>query len=293
MNSRESVKEDLRQLDSLKTLMAAFESIAVIQAKKIRKSVLEDRSFYSGINRVFQEVVQAYGHEITDLLKQRGADEKNMRRMSLAKRNGKSIAVLLSANAGLYGDIIQKTFALFMEHVRKADTDILIVGAVGKNLFDQVMTQKKYMYVPFPDDKMNMSEIQSITQYLEQYDGVNVFFGQFKSFLSVAPSSKNISGEQAMENISKIPISYKFEPSLEKIVLFFETEIFASMFWQLLYESRLAKLASRMTLLNKASINIDETIKRSVLIERKIQHYVLNKKQLETTCTILAHNLGT
>lgn len=292
MINPESIKEEINQLDDLRRLMAAFESIAVIQAQKIRKSVLEDRIFYEGINRVFQEVVQAYGQEMLELSRKRRSEANNMRRMSLLKRNGKTIAVLLSANAGLYGDIIQKTFSLFIEHIRRTETDILIVGAVGKNLFDQIMPEKKYMYVPFPDDKMNVEEINFMIQYLEQFDGVTIFFGQFKSFLSLEPSSKNISGDMSGHNPSAAPVSYVFEPSLEKVVVFFETEIFASIFWQLLYESRLAKLASRMALLNNASINIDAAIKQSTLVEQKIRHRVMNKKQLEVTSGILAHNLG-
>ena len=55
---------------------------------------------------------------------------------------------------------------------------------------------------------------------------------------------------------------YFFEPSLEEVVIFFETEIFASLLEQVFHESRLAKTASRMMLLDRASQNIDKSFDR-------------------------------
>ena len=57
---------------------------------------------------------------------------------------------------------------------------------------------------------------------------------------------------------------YIFEPSLETIVIFFETEIFSSLLEQVFHESRLAKLASRMVLLDRASVAVAHALARTV-----------------------------
>ncbi len=73
---------------------------------------------------------------------------------------------------------------------------------------------------------------------------------------------------------------FLFEPSIEKILGFFETEIFASLFDQTIRESQLAKLASRILAMDTASDNINREIKRTDLTKMRNAHMIANRKQL-------------
>ena len=64
--------------------------------------------------------------------------------------------------------------------------------------------------------------------------------------------------------------------------MFFETEIFASLFDQVVREGQLAKFASRVMAMNKADGNIIEKLKQLRIEKLKISHKVTNRKQLNS-----------
>jgi F0F1-type ATP synthase gamma subunit len=76
-------------------------------------------------------------------------------------------------------------------------------------------------------------------------------------------------------------VRYFFEPSLEKVMEFFEKEIFASIFQQTISESELAKFAVRMVSLDLASENAKNKLKQVILANNRMRHQENNKKQME------------
>ena len=71
---------------------------------------------------------------------------------------------------------------------------------------------------------------------------------------------------------------------------FFEAKIFASLFDQTVFESQLAKFASRMTSLEQRVENIQDILKDMALEKEKIRHRIINKKQLETFSSMALWN---
>ena len=78
-----------------------------------------------------------------------------------------------------------------------------------------------------------------------------------------------------------------FEPSLEKILMFFETEIFASLFNHTVKESQLAKFASRVLALDQADEKMQNRLKKLQFEHTRAVHWDLNKKQLNLLPAIL------
>jgi len=289
MNNLQSIQEELSQLENLKSLVETYESIAVIFVRRIRQSVFNNRSFYAGLTNIYTDVIRSYHEEVKNLAHKQ--DPKTKARFTLLRRNGKTVAVLLSANIGLYGNIIHDTFKLFLDYVKNSRCDILVIGTVGKALLEKALPSRKFEYAPYPDIDADMDHFRSITQYLERYEDVVVFFGEFRSFLSLKAQQRNISGELEVKPTGSKTDSFLFEPSLEQVVIFFETEIFVAILKQLFYESRLAKLASRMFLLDQANTNINNTLRKTSLTEQKLRHQIVNKRQLEIVSSIMAHRL--
>ena len=282
MVNDQKINAEIASLSSVKMLVETYEIVAATSMRRIRGSVLANREFHRGLNGVFQEVKHAYREEVLKLMqKHRINAEKGL---SLIKRNGKTAYVFLSANAGLYGDIIHKTFSFFLDAVRNQPSDAVIVGKVGDALFKQAMPDTPYTYFDFPDKDVIFENLRDITACLTRYEKVLVFHGIFKSFAEQKTAFSNISGDELPHaSPSAEPVRYLFEPTLETIALFFETEIFASLLEESFHESRLAKLASRMMLLDRANLNIDRTLERVSFEQRKTQHRIFNKKQLDAT----------
>jgi F0F1-type ATP synthase gamma subunit len=76
-----------------------------------------------------------------------------------------------------------------------------------------------------------------------------------------------------------LTIKYVFEPSLEKVMAFFEQQISGSIFEQTVYESQLAKFSSRMVSLDKATETIESKLKQMILQKERIKHQTINKEQ--------------
>ena len=78
-----------------------------------------------------------------------------------------------------------------------------------------------------------------------------------------------------------------FEPVLEKIFHFFETQIMANLFSQTLLENQLARHASRVNAMEAALLHIEEESKKLNRVRNAIKHQLQNKKQLETIAGVI------
>lgn len=266
------------RLGELYTLIETYETIAASSMRKIRYFVLSNRAFHEGLSRLFLEVKLAYYEKRRGLLKNKKHEATIS--FSAIPRNGKTVYVFLSANTGLYGDIIARAFDLFSRNREWSSAEVVIIGKIGKFLFESRFPGVLYTYFDFPDTHILPEDLKKITNYLSQYETVVAFYGSFKSFLTQVPVSTNVSGEIFFQETGKKPGKYLFEPTLEKIVFFFETEIFASLLEQIFYESRLAKLASRLTLLDRASLRIKKASENTSRIFQLFVHRSFNRKQI-------------
>lgn len=275
------IVQEISQIEGLGVLVKAYAEIASVRMKKTRVNVLANRDFLAEIVRVFDEVRASYAKEILALSKRKGL--KKGEKITFLGHNGKTVSVLLSANTGLYGEIVQSTLNLFMGEVRKNISEVTIIGKHGLSLFLGEERDRPYSYFDLPDDKIESTQLSNIIRHIVQYEEIHVFYGKFQSVIKQIPSTFEISaGITLSEERSKTLIKYLFEPSLEKILMFFETEIFGSLFEQVVRESALAKFASRVMAMNRADGNIKEELKRLLLEKTRINHRTLNRKQLNS-----------
>jgi hypothetical protein len=63
--------------------------------------------------------------------------------------------------------------------------------------------------------------------------------------------------------------------------MFFEREIFGSLFEQTLRESQLAKFASRLVSMDQAGERIKEKLAETIVSKQQVIHRIQNKKQLD------------
>jgi len=273
-----NLKDELNDLSSLKDLTQIFGEIASLRMKKIRSFVFTNRDFLQSIRNIFEEVLSSYLRKMSELVK-RGKVKKDQK-ITFLSHNGKIVSVFLSANTGFYGEVIKDTFKAFLEDVKAGRTEAAIIGKLGLSLFLQKEPQRPYTYFYFPDYGIDQEKLTEIIKHLVAYEEIRIFYGEYKTIISQKPNKVIISAGTQLTDATSIPRQeYIFEPSMEKILMFFETEIFASTFDQSLRESQLAKFASRVIAMDEAGVKIGERIKNVDLRRLRLSHNILNKKQ--------------
>jgi F0F1-type ATP synthase gamma subunit len=239
-------------LEGFLNMVEAYEEISAIRMRKVKKSVLSRREFLQGLNEAFSYIIYSYSVYRKGLKKGSGPDALT--------NNGRNVLVLLSSNTGLYGDIILRTFSVFIEDVKKSDsnTDIVVTGRLGKRLYDVSGARKDYKYFEMSDTASNDENIKNLLDYITNYNSVNVYHGVFKSILVQEPQKTYLTGEvlKIEDTTEKYNLSFIFEPSIEKVAKYFEKQILSLVFEQSAFESGLSKFASRMVSLDTAASNI-------------------------------------
>ncbi len=285
MIKKKQIKEELKSLDSLKGLIRAYEQIASTRMKKTRESVLFTRQYTDSIYQIFNEVRFAYKDSAKKFLRKRSGNK-----LTFLAHNGKKVAVLLSANTGLYGEIVRSTFDKFAEEIRSTDSEATIVGRQGLSLYIQTFPERPYSFFEIPDQNITLKDLTPLIKHIVQYEEIHVYHGKFISVVSQKADMLTVSAQidLAGSTDQKPQKSYLFEPSLENILMFFETEIFASVFEQAVRESELAKYASRVLAMDKADLNIQNRTKSLELEKMRVEHIVSNKKQLNSLSVIVS-----
>ncbi|MGD8744570.1 MAG: FoF1 ATP synthase subunit gamma [Candidatus Woesebacteria bacterium] len=277
MQNKKQLENEVQTLENLSEIIEAYEEIAAMRMRRVKKSVLQNRDFLDGLNSIYRRVVFSYKKYLKKI-----KHDKEAGATTLRETNGKTVSVFLSANTGLYGDIINKTFDLFMKNIINSPTDTVLVGRLGKSMFDAYGYQRDYKFFELSDAEDEEKDLNEILDYILQYTNIVVYHGIFRSVLNQEPVRSFITGgifELQEEEESKYLESI-IEPSVEEVAGFFERQILASLFEHSTYESSLSKYASRMVSLDLANENINEMRDKADLNLLRQKHRESNSKQL-------------
>lgn len=278
MQNSKVISAEIELVVSFKVLAQAYQEIAVMKMQRIRGSVLRTRDFLEDLSYVFQDVKESYRKEIISHPKMK--KNANPLKFSTLNKNGRSVVILLSSNGWLYGDIIMKVYRSFLSYVLKKTSDIVIVGKVGKSLFDDEKIKKPYKYFEVPDGLIALADIKAIISYIIEYENVRVYYGQFINIINQNAIQSVISGEYSdFKKEKNESLNFLFEPGLETLFNFFETQIFSSLFKQAVHESRLSHLASRIRSMEYVLGNIDTKVKHLNREKNKAKSTTAGKKQ--------------
>lgn len=291
MQSKQVLDNEFAVIGTLKTLAQAYEQISVMRIQRVRGSVLNTRDFLTGLADIYKDVKRSYKEEVERLQKH----HKNSKiTLSGLAKNGKTVSVLLSSNNKLYGDIVARVFNLFIADIKKnPNTEIVIIGKVGKATFENSGVNMPFTYFELPDQNVSLTDLAPIFKYVVEYEKILVYYGRFLNIISQEPAVSEISGEESLidqpiekeEKVDRTP--FFFEPNLPKILGFFEDQVFASILKQVVDESELSRLASRIKSMEDSlgSIEKQETaLKKNYLRAMRIAE---NNKQIQRISGIL------
>lgn len=263
--TRKQILDQKRDLQGLKGLVETYEEVAALRMQAIREAVLKSREFLDGLSSVFADA------------------KSNGTTISTLNRNGRSVAVFAAANTGLYGDIINKTYELFLEFVQKRKADVVVIGKLGVKLIAERNPELLYNYFDFSDAGLDLSNLSMVMRYLLQFERIYVFHGKYRSLVSQDAVVTGISGDEATAGLpTQEKNLYLFEPSIAEVLRMFEQEIMTTLFSQSMHEGQLAKFAARLFHLDQSAENIDNSLGGLRVMARKVAHKLNAKKQLNT-----------
>jgi ATP synthase F1 gamma subunit len=292
MAQRKIILEELAALNSIKDLAESYEEIAVIRMQKIKDSVLKTRNYLTRLSDVFVDLKSSYAREVQDLMARIKKGDTTL--LPSLQKSDKMLLVYLSSNGRLYGSVTQKTFKLFIEDLRRMkeeSVDVVVIGKAGKEMYENSSVKRPYEYFEMPDTDFSIEHIRHLMKKFLQYDKVYIYYGKFGNVVKQSPISTSITGEDIFETETVQTVArddrFIFEPTLEKIFHFFETQIMANLFAQTLLENQLARHASRVNAMEEALVHIEEESKKLNQQKTRVKHLLQNKKQLETVSGIV------
>lgn len=271
------IDSEVSEITSLKSLTEVYGEIAAIRMKKIRDMVLKNRDFLESIESIFRDCLSSYAQKLSQMVKT--GKVKIGQKVTFLSHNGNTVAVLISANTRFYGDVVRETFDKFIAEVRTHDYEVTIIGKVGRSMFLDAEPNRPFTYFELPDFGTDKTHISETVAHLVQYEAIKVYYAKYESVVSQIATTFSISaGTEVTKLDAKPTTAFLFEPSLEHVLMFFETQIFASLFDQSLRESQLAKAASRILAMDKASASIDQRLTVLDFESRKLKHSREDKK---------------
>lgn len=235
MRRASAIQKESQQIGTVADLTGVFESIASTQVAKIKSKVELSKEFF-------------------ELLWVRYSSIRIDPRTRITQRNDaknpKNVFVVISAEAGLSGDIDQRLIETMLKDYDSTNTDIVILGTHGANQLKQSgIPYIRFFRVPTSDSYIDVSPVieaiinySKITLYYEEYISLGV---QGIKKLDLHASIREMSekaddGEEIITTADTI-----FEPSLEEIADMMESAMMNLAFSQAILESGLAQDASR------------------------------------------------
>ena len=250
MRRPKEIQKDTEEISTVEDLTGVFETLATTQISKIKNRVEMSKEFFDLLWNKYSALRVDPDSRITHR-------ENNS--------NGRNVFVIISAEAGLSGDIDQRLIETVLRDFDPKTTDIIVLGSHGAQQLMQLGVQyKRYFRVPTSDSYIDVSPVINAISpyrrakvYYEEYVSIGV---QGIKTIDLIQTIKTMSeGNEDGDNI----ITEKdtiFEPSLEEIADIMETAMMSLAFSQVILESSLAQDASRFNAMAVAKKRAHELV---------------------------------
>ncbi|OGE37326.1 hypothetical protein A3D79_00080 [Candidatus Daviesbacteria bacterium RIFCSPHIGHO2_02_FULL_39_8] len=264
----------IEEVNSLKVLTQAFGEIASIKLTRIRSQVERNRLFFAEIAQIFK-IVKNYGAK---------------KGFTLNKPK-QTVSLLLTSNERFYGGIDAEVIRYFIEVTAKYPTDRVVLGITGKEYLNTMNYFHQFQNLTFKADLPNDLEFNQVGQIIKDYKQVIVFYPQITTILIQKPRAYDITQSSFGELTpnSQLSLDYViFEPELEKIIEFFDTQIMILILQQVFFESELARTASRLMSMDQAQIAANKFIDTQLKLRIRIKRDQTNKQILQNFSSMAA-----
>ena len=241
------IEKDITSIGTLKNLTNVFESLASNQVAKVKHR--------AGLGHEFFQMIWKYYTAIR-------VDPKK-RLLNRPETNGRTVFILISAEAGLSGDLDVRTIDAMQKKYNPETTDIIVLGSHGANQLSQrEIPYIKFFQTPESDGFINVEPIINI---VKDYSKIVVYYAEYISLGQQEVRTVDLLSQiQEMgENFEEGVITDDdtiFEPSLNEIALRMEATMMNLALSQTILQSKLAQAASRFNAMTVAEDRASELL---------------------------------
>lgn len=238
------------QIATVEDLTGVFESIASTQVAKVKNKVALSKEFFQLLWSRYSAIRIDPKSRITYRQQREG--------------NGRTAYVIISAEAGLSGDIDQRLIEVMMQTYDPKTTDIIVLGTHGATqLMQRGIKFSRYFQVPESDEYIDVTPVveavigySNIIVYYEEYVSLGVQEIQTMNLITnLQDMSEGVPDENAITMEDTI-----FEPSLDQIAESMEMTMMMLALNQTILESSLAQAASRFNAMAVAKKRASELL---------------------------------
>jgi F-type H+-transporting ATPase subunit gamma len=235
MRRASAIEKESVQIKTVEDLTGVFESIASTQVAKVKNKVELSKQFFELLWARYTSIRVDPGSRITN----RGQD--------VAKE--KKVFIIISAEAGLSGDIDQRLIETMVQDYDKTTTDIVVLGTHGATQLSQRGIKfAHYFQVPETDKYIDVTPVIAA---IIDYDTVVVYYEEYVSLgvqeikkIDLISTMRDMAEGVDDEHFLRAEQTI-FEPSLDEIADQMEVTMMTLTLSQTILESSLAQAASR------------------------------------------------
>lgn len=235
------IEKDAESISTLKDLTNVFESLASTQVAKMKSKVLESQDFFGLLWERYTSL--------------RIDPKRRLTNREGIGNNGRNAIILISAEAGLSGDLDARVIETMSGENDLSKTDIVVLGSHGASqLTQRGIKYIKFFKLPESDDFIDVSPVidvvlpyERIKVYYEEYVSLGSQIVKSIDLVSRIKDMSNKYEEGTMTDYDTI-----FEPSLEVIATQMEETMMRIALSQTILQSALAQAASRFNAMTVA-----------------------------------------
>lgn len=241
------VEKDMAGIGTLKDLTNVFESLASTQVAKVKGKAQLSQEFFNLLWERYTAI----------------RVDPRKRLTTRTDTNGRSVFILISAEAGLSGDLDMRMIETMQSHYDKATTDIIVLGSHGASqLTQRGIPYIRFFQIPESDSYVNVTPIieavidyQQIVVYYEEYLSLGQQEVRSIDLISHVKDMSEGAEEGTMTAMDTI-----FEPSLDEIAEQMESTMMSLALSQTILQSGLAQAASRFNAMTVAEDRASELL---------------------------------
>lgn len=235
------IEKDMAGIGTLKDLTNVFESLASTQVAKVKTKAQLSQEFF---NLLWQRYTAIRIDPKKRLLTREGIGD-----------NGRKVLVLISAEAGLSGDLDMRMIESMQDEYKAGNTDIIVLGSHGASqLTQRGIPYIRFFQIPESDSYINVTPV---IEAARPYTDIAVYYEEYLSLgqqevrrIDLVTHMKDMS--EGVEEGTMTDVDTIFEPSLEQIADQMEATMMSLALSQTILQSGLAQAASRFNAMTVA-----------------------------------------
>jgi F-type H+-transporting ATPase subunit gamma len=249
MSAIKELQENLESTQTARFVTTMLRDISANKLQVIRTAFEKNGAFYQEMRNL-------------DLLVQMYAENNNHSRGKKNKKKEKDVFVALTSNKRFFGTLNRDiTFRLIDRLKKDTESDAVVIGQTGQTLLENTEFAPRCSYISFEEDAPTSAEVFSLIRKLGGYNRIYMFYPTFINSFRQEVGLIDITYQPTITKDEKLEVDYIFEPDIEALLTFFETQVRLILFNRVLLETKLAQTGARLSKMQRAREEAGELLK--------------------------------